>query len=88
MLWDSKEQLSKRSITFIALAITAGICGIVIGRYFGFSQFTSVGIGVLSALLLAFPVVKSHGRLSFTQWAFTIVCVGIGAALIHLVIGE
>lgn len=80
--------MSKRTTAFTVLAVIAGICGIATGRQLGFSQFTSVGIGVLPALLLAFPIVKSYGRLSFTQWAFTVVCIGIAAALIHLVIGE
>lgn len=80
--------MSKRVTAFTVSAILAGICGIAMGRQLGFSQFTSVGIGVLPALLVAFPIVKSYGRLSFTQWAFTVACIGVAAALIHLVIGE
>lgn len=69
----------------VLLAIVAEFCGIFIAKYFGMSQFASVAIGFVAALLLAFPVVRLYGRLSFTQWVLTIICIVVIATSVNFV---
>jgi len=73
-------------IGIVLLAIVAEFCGIFIAKYLGMSQFASVAVGFVAALLLAFPVVRLYGRFSFTQWVLTIICIVIIASLVNVVI--
>ena len=79
-------------ITKIVLLLFAMIglefIGILVGRYLGLSQSGAVGVGLLPALLVAFPLVKrrSGDGLNFGVWmiiAFGVVSTG---ALINYLI--
>jgi len=74
-------------IGIVLLAIIVEFGGILIGRYLGMSQFASVSVGLIPALLLAFPVVRLYGRFSFTQWMLTILCIVVFAKLVNSMIG-
>lgn len=80
---------STRILGLLILAIVAEFLGIFLGRYFGFSQFAAVGIGLVPAMLLAFPVIRHWygGRLSFNFWLMIVAGIIIAGTLIHLVIG-
>jgi hypothetical protein len=69
--------------------IVAEFLGIWLGRYLGLSQFAAVGVGLLPAMLLAFPVLREWmgGRLSFRIWLLITAGVLVAGTLIHLMIG-
>lgn len=77
-----------RIIVVLIAVIVAEFLGILLGRYVGFSQFAAVGVGLIPAMLLAFPLMKRWygGRLSFTEWALTIAGMVVAATLIYTVI--
>lgn len=78
-----------RIVGLLILAIVAEFLSIVIGRYFGLSQFAAVGIGLIPAMLLAFPVIRYWygGRLSFNLWLLIVASIVVAGTLLHLVIG-
>lgn len=80
---------SSRLFGLLILAIIAEFLGIFLGRSLGLSQFTSVGIGLIPAMLLAFPVIRHWygGRLSFKLWVLTVAGIITAGTLVHLVIG-
>jgi hypothetical protein len=80
---------STKILSLLILAIVAEFLGIFLGRSFGLSQFASVGIGLVPAMLLAFPVIRHWygGRLSFKLWLLIIAGILIAGALVHLMVG-
>ena len=79
------------SRSLIAASLIAGICfllgGIALGRYFGLSLFNSVGLGLIPALLLAYPLMKWYrSSLSFTSWVLVIATIAIVATLINMLV--
>ena len=78
-----------RIVGLLIAAVAAGFLGILLGKYFGFSQFAAVGIGLIPAMLLAFPVIRHWygGRLSFRLWLLIMAGILIAGTLVHLVIG-
>ncbi|HEX8495430.1 MAG TPA: hypothetical protein VF658_21645 [Pyrinomonadaceae bacterium] len=80
------------SRSLIAASLIAGICflsgGIALGRHFGLSLFNAVGLGLLPALLLAYPLMKwwYHNRLSFTSWVLAVATIAIAATLINMLV--
>ena len=80
---------STRILGLLILAIVAEFLGIFLGRAFGLSQFAAVGIGLVPAMLLAFPAIKHWygGRLSLKLWLLIIAGIIIAGTLVHLVIG-
>jgi len=80
---------STRILGLLILAIVAEFLGIFLGRSFGLSQFAAVGIGLVPAMLLAFPLIRHWygGRLSFKLWLLIIAGILIVGTLVHLVIG-
>lgn len=73
-------------ISIVLLAIVVEFCGIFIGKRLGLSQFASVGIGLIAALLLVFPIVRLYGRFSFTQWMLTLLFIVVIATLVNFAI--
>jgi len=73
----------------LILAIVTEFLGIFLGRSFGLSQFAAVGIGLVPAMLLAFPAIKHWhgGRLTFKLWLLIMAGILIAGTLVHLVIG-
>ena len=72
--------IAKIMLLVIAIIVVEFI-GIMVGRYLGLSQSQAVGIGLLPALLLAFPLVKRRygDSLNFGLWiviAFAVVTFG------------
>ena len=80
---------SSRLFGLLILAIVAEFLGIFLGRSFGLSQFAAVGIGLIPAMLLAFPVIRYWygGRLSFNLWLLIVASSVVAGTLLHLVIG-
>jgi hypothetical protein len=80
---------SIRIVGLLILAIVAEFLGILLGRSFGLSQFAAVGVGLVPAMLLAFPVIRHWfgGRLSFKLWLLIVVGIIVAGTLMHLVIG-
>lgn len=75
-------------LSVLVLAAVTELCGIAVGHYLGLSQFASVGVGLVPALLVAFPLMKwwNRSHLSFAQWSITVGMMTAMAVLIHLVI--
>jgi hypothetical protein len=81
-------------IGFLSLvsAILAEFCGIVVGKRLGLSQFASVGVGLVVAWLVLYPIAKyltlrlGGHPLNFIQWASTIAVIVVIAILIHTLI--
>lgn len=73
----------------LILAIAAEFLSIFLGRYFGLSQFAAVGVGLVLAMLLVFPIMRYWygGRLSFNLWLLIVAGIIIAGTLVHLVIG-
>jgi hypothetical protein len=71
------------------MAIVAEFLGIFLGRSFGLSQFAAVGIGLVPALLLLFPVIRRWAgeSLTFGRWLLIVAGILIAGTLVHLVIG-
>jgi len=80
---------SIRIVGLLILAIVAEFLGILLGRSFGLSQFAAVGVGLVPAMLLAFPFIRHWfgGRLSFKLWLLIVVGIIVAGTLMHLVIG-
>lgn len=74
-------------ISIVLLAIVVEFCGIFIGKHLGLSQFASVSVGSIAALLLAFPIMRLYGHLSFTQWIVSVFFIVVAANLVNLIIG-
>ena len=76
-------------IGLLIIIIAAEFLGILLGRYLGLSQFAAVGVGLIPALLLAFPLMKQWygGRLSFKVWLVTVAGIVIAGALVNLLVG-
>ncbi len=75
----------------LTLAFVIELCGITLGRLLGYSQFTSVGIGLVPALLLLYPVMKQwhahYGkRLTFSMRVFAVAIMTLAAVLIQRLI--
>lgn len=76
------------SVTTTALNLLAAVCvlfgGTALGRYLGLGQVAAVGVGLLPALLLAFPLVRRlyRSRLSFQAWALVVAVMSAAALLI------
>jgi len=73
----------------LILAIVAEFLGIFLGRLLGLSQFAAVGIAVVPAMMLAFPVIRHWygGLVSFKLWLLIIAGMIITGTLVHLMIG-
>jgi hypothetical protein len=80
---------STRIFGLLILAIVAEFLGIFLGRFLGLSQFAAVGVGLVPAMVLAFPVVRHWygGRLSFVLWLMIVAGIVIAGMLVHLMIG-
>ena len=80
---------STRIFGLLILAIVVEFLGIFLGRFLGLSQSAAVGIGLVPALLLTFPVIRHWygGRLSFKLWLLMVAGIVVAGMLIHLVIG-
>jgi hypothetical protein len=76
------------SKTATAVYLLAAACvlfgGAALGRHFGLGQVAAVGVGLVPALLLAFPLVTRlyNSRLSFPKWALVVVFMSAAALLI------
>ncbi|MFY9621299.1 MAG: hypothetical protein WAM70_06855 [Pyrinomonadaceae bacterium] len=80
---------STRIVGLLIAAAAAEFLGIFLGRYFGLSQFAAVGIGLVPAMLLVFPIIRHWygGRLSFRLWLLMMAGIIIAGTLVHLVLG-
>lgn len=74
---------------YLMLGVGAVFSGTALGRYLGLSQFASVGVGLVPALLLLFPVMRQlyGGRLNLTWWLLTVAGIVTTGMLIHLIVG-
>ena len=65
---------STKIFGLLILAVSMEFLGIFLGRALGLSQFAAVGLGLVPAMLLAFPVIRHWygGRLSFKLWLLII----------------
>ncbi|HEX8129780.1 MAG TPA: hypothetical protein VF527_11820 [Pyrinomonadaceae bacterium] len=81
--------MTKATIPYLLAGIGVLLIGTGLGRNLGLTQFASVGIGLVPALLLAYPLMKRwyRGHLSFTVWILTVAGSAIAATLINFVIG-
>lgn len=77
--------MSKTTVAIYLLA-AAGVLfgGAALGGYAGLPQVAAVGVGLLPALLLAFPLVRRlyRNRLSFGQWALVVVVMSAAAVVV------
>jgi len=78
-----------RTKVFLALALLLNIGGVLLGRLLHFSEFASVGMGVVPSMLIAFPLMKhlTGDALTFKVWAFSVGLGVLSTWLIYLVIG-
>lgn len=78
-----------RIVGLLIAAVVAGLLGIFLGRSFGLSQFAAVGIGLVPAMLLVFPIIRHWygGRLSLKLWLLIMAGIIVAGTLVHLVIG-
>lgn len=74
---------------WLIAALIGEFLGLFIGRQLGLSQFAAVGVGLVPALLLLFPVIKRWGgeRLSFGLWLLVVAGILIGGMLVHVAVG-
>ncbi len=81
------------SKTTTALYLLAAVCvlfgGTALGRHLGLGQVAAVGLGLVPALLLAFPLVRRlySSRLSFPKWALVVAFMSAAALLIGSLVG-
>jgi hypothetical protein len=81
------------SRTTTAFYLLAAACvlfgGTALGRHLGLGQVAAVGVGLLPALLLAFPLVRRlyRSRLSFQGWALVVFVMSAAALLIGALLG-
>lgn len=78
-----------RIVGLLIAAVAAEFLGIFLGRSFGLSPFAAVGIGLVPAMLLVFPIIRHWygGRLSFKLWVLMMAGIISAGTLVHLVIG-
>lgn len=82
--------MSKLKIaTNLLIGMVVLFSGVALGRRAGLSQFFAVGVGLVPALLLVFPLVKrmQGSKLSFAQWSLTVGGVALAATLIYGLLG-
>lgn len=79
-----------KATAFVYLAAAAVVLfgGTALGRNFGLSQFASVGVGLVPALLLAYPLARraSGSRLGFATWLLVVACMTAAATLINTLV--
>ncbi len=74
----------------VGAAILVFVIGVIISLGFGTEQFTAVSVGLLPALLMLFPIVRSQfeGQLKFWQWVAILSLSLVFATLMHNVFGR
>ncbi|HEX8722707.1 MAG TPA: hypothetical protein VF736_18970 [Pyrinomonadaceae bacterium] len=81
--------MSKTATFFYLLAAVAVLFGgAALGGRMGLPQVAAVGVGLLPALLLAFPLVRRlyRDRLSFPVWALVVAAMSAVAMLLGAVV--
>ena len=70
---------------FLILAIAVEFLAIFIGDKLGFSQVWAVGLGMMPALLIIFPVMRQWygGKLRFPVWVLTVIAITAAGILVH-----
>ncbi|MCP9494447.1 MAG: hypothetical protein MSG64_08335 [Pyrinomonadaceae bacterium MAG19_C2-C3] len=77
-------------VGLVGAAILVFVIGVSLSIRTGAEQFTTVSVGLLPALLILFPIVRSQfeGQLKFWQWV-AILCLSlVFATLMHNVFGR
>lgn len=79
-----------KTVGLVATAILVFVIGVIISLHFGKKQFTAVSVGLLPALLILFPIVRSQfeGQLKFWQWVAILSLSLVFATLTHNVFGR
>jgi hypothetical protein len=80
--------MMKAMIVYLVAGIGVLLVGTALGRNLGLTQFASVGVGLVPALLLAYPLMKRRyrGHLSFMVWILVVAGIAVAATLINSVI--
>ena len=73
----------------LLVAILVLVGGVLFGRLLHLSEFVSVGLGLVPALLVAFPVVRhwTDRKVTFSRWS---IAIGVGLVstwFIYLLLG-
>lgn len=77
--------MSKTTVTvYLLAAVFVLFGGTALGRHLGLGQVAAVGVGLLPALLLSFPLVRLlyRDRFSFPKWALVVAVMSATALLI------
>jgi len=62
-----------KKLEFLALALIVEIIGLALGRFLGLSQFATIALSAVPAMLVAFPFMKRWmPKVTFKQWVFTV----------------
>lgn len=79
-----------KTVGLVGAAILVFVVGVSVSIRFGAKQFTAVSTGLLPALLILFPVVRSQfeGELKFWQWVAILSLSLVFATLMHNVFGR
>ncbi|HEX8633575.1 MAG TPA: hypothetical protein VF703_05425 [Pyrinomonadaceae bacterium] len=80
--------MTRTTIAYLLAGTGIVLIGTALGRNLGLTQFAAVGVGMVPALLFAYPLMKRRyrGQLSLTVWILTVVGIALTATLLNFII--